>query len=140
VIGSFSATSTAEPFDLGGFVPLPVVTAPARNTNWDLHSISIDQARSGQSVELTLLRILAGGGLYEWTVVAPGPRRELKLPSLAKLAPDAALPVGSITVVTTLAHIAAVDGLDFDYGKLRYRQLAERGWNAYATDTILTQH
>jgi hypothetical protein len=40
-----------------------------------------------------------------------------------------------MAIVTSLAHI---DG--FDYGSLRYRQLAERGWNAYATDTFLTQH
>lgn len=140
VIGSFSATSTAESLDLGGFVPLPVVTYPLKNTKWDLGSLKLEQAQSGQSVELTILHILAGGGLYEWTAVAPGRRSELTLPNLAKLAPDAALPVGSITVVTTLAHIAPVDKVDFDYGKLRYRQLAERGWNAYATDTILTQH
>ncbi len=140
VIGSFSATSTANPLDLHGFVPLPVVTTPAKNTKWDLKSISLDQAQSGQSVELTIARIDAGGGLYEWTVVAPGRRGELKLPNLAKLAPDAALPVGSLTLVTTLAHIEPVDGVAFDYGKLRYRQLATRGWNAYATDTTLTQH
>jgi hypothetical protein len=73
--------------------------------------------------------------LYEWTLVAPGPQSELKLPSLAKLAPDAALPVGSISIETTLAHIT-----DFNYGSLRYRQLSERGWNAYATDVFLTQH
>jgi hypothetical protein len=54
---------------------------------------------------------------------------------LAKLAPDAALPGGSISIETTLAHIN-----DFNYGSLRYRQLSERGWNAYATDVFLTQH
>jgi len=51
------------------------------------------------------------------------------------LAPDAALPVGSLAIETTLAHID-----DFFYGSLRYRQLARRGWNAYATDTFYSQH
>jgi hypothetical protein len=40
-----------------------------------------------------------------------------------------------MAIVTSLAHIEG-----FDYGSLRYRQLAERGWNAYATDTFFTQH
>jgi hypothetical protein len=135
VIGNFSATSTSQPLNLGGFVPLPVLTSPPKNTKWDLSSLSLQQSKTGQSVDLTVVRIGAGEGLYEWTLVAPGPQSELKLPSLAKLAPDAALPVGSISIETTLAHIT-----DFNYGSLRYRQLSERGWNAYATDVFLTQH
>lgn len=135
VIGTFSATSTSEPLDLGGFVPLPVLTAPAKDTKWDLSSLSLTQTKGGQNVDLTVVRINAGDDLYTWTLVAPGPQSELKLPNLAQLAPDAALPIGSMTIEATLARIR-----DFDYGSLRYRQLAERGWNAYATDTFLTQH
>lgn len=135
VIGSFSATSTAEALNLGGFVPLPVLTSPAKNAKWDLSSLSLEQSQGGQNVSLTVVRINAGEGLYSWTLVAPGPRSELKLPNLAALAPDAALPVGSMAIETSLAHIE-----DFDYGSLRYRQLSERGWNAYATDTFFTQH
>jgi len=135
VIGAFSATSTSEPLDLGGFVPLPVLTAPAKNTKWDLGSLSLSQTKGGQNVDLTVVHVNAGDGLYTWTLVAPGPQSELKLPNLAKLAPDAALPGGSMSIETTLARIN-----DFNYGSLRYRQLAERGWNAYATDTFLTQH
>jgi hypothetical protein len=59
----------------------------------------------------------------------------LALPDLTKLAPYAALPVGSMAIETTLAHITG-----FDYGSLRYRQLTANGWNAYATDTFFTQH
>jgi hypothetical protein len=135
VIGSFSATSTSERLNLGGFVPLPVLTAPLKNTKWDLSSLSLEQSLGGQNVDLTVVRIIAGEGLYSWTLVAPGPQSELKLPNLAQLAPDAALPVGSMAIETTLAHIEG-----FDYGSLRYRQLSERGWNAYATDTFFTQH
>ncbi len=135
VIGSFSATSTAAPLDLGGFVPLPVLTTPAPNSKWDMRSLVINQAKDGQRVDLTVVTVQAGGGLYEWTLVAPGPREELTLPDLAALAKDAALPVGSLKVFTSLAHIEG-----FDYGSLRYRELSSRGWNAYATDTNYTQH
>ncbi|MDF3070102.1 MAG: hypothetical protein K0R38_5703 [Polyangiaceae bacterium] len=135
VIGSFSATSTAQTLNLGGFVPLPVVTSPAPNRKWDLGSLVIQQAKDGQAVDLTVVRVEAGGGLYEWTIVAPGPRETVKLPDLKALAPDAALPVGSLKIRTTLARIK-----DFDYGKLRYRQLDSRGWNAYATDLNYTEH
>jgi hypothetical protein len=135
VIGSFSATSTSEPLGLGGFVPLPVVTSPAADSKWDLLSLSLQAAKGGQSVDLTVVNIVAGDGLYGWTLVAPGARESLALPDLAKLNPDAALPGGSMSLQTTLAHIE-----DFDYGSLRYRQLAERGWNAYATDSIFTEH
>jgi len=135
VIGSFSATSTSETLNLGGFVPLPVLTSPPKNSKWDMRSLTLQPSVGGQSVDLTVVRINAGEGLYTWTLVAPGPQSELKLPNLDALAPDAALPVGSMAIETTLAHIEG-----FDYGSLRYRQLSERGWNAYATDTFLTQH
>lgn len=135
VIGSFSAVSTAQPLDLGGFVPLPVLVAPAKNTKWDLSSLTLEQSPAGERVDLTIVHVEAGGGLYRWTIVAPGPRDQLMLPNLRALDPAAALPVGSMMIHATLAHI---DG--FDYGSLRYRQLAERGWNAHATDSFLTQH
>jgi IPT/TIG domain len=135
VIGSFSATNTSRTLDLGGFVALPVVTSPAPNTTWDMRSLVIDRAKNGQRVDLTVVRIQAGGGLYEWTLVAPGAPKELELPDLAALNREAALPVGSLKVFTSLAYIDA-----FDYGDLRYRQLDTRGWNAYSTDTNYTQH
>jgi IPT/TIG domain len=135
VIGSFSAVSTAEQLDLGGFVPLPVLTMPAKDTRWDLRRLDLTQTTASQPVDLTVVRVTAGGGLHEWTIVAPGPRTQLSLPDLAELDPGAALPRGSIEIETTLAHIR-----DFNYGTLRYRELTPRGWNAYATDTNYTQH
>jgi hypothetical protein len=135
VIGSYSATSTSEPLDLGGFVPLPLLTAPTKNTKWDLGSLTLQQSPAGKRVDLTVVRIEAGQGLYAWTLVAPGPRETLTLPDLGALDPGAALPVGSMRVTASLAHIEG-----FNYGALLYRQLAERGWDAYATDTFFTQH
>jgi len=134
----FSATSTDQPLTLGGFVPLPVVTFPKTNAAWDLSQLALAPVQGGNSVQLTVVRIDGGSGLYEWTLVAPGASQQLPLPNLAKLAPEAALPVGNLSIQTTLAHIEDVNG--FDYGKLRYRQLAPRGWNAHATDTIYTHH
>jgi hypothetical protein len=92
-----------------------------------------------------VVRLGAGEGLYSWTLVAPGRQSKLTLPSLEQLAPDAALPVGSISIDVSLAHIIPGDesrnkDRSFDYGRLRYRQLSERGWNAYATDSFLSQH
>ncbi len=135
VIGSFSSTSSAEPLNLGGFVPVPQLVEPLKNVKWDMKKLTLKSAPGAQSVELTVVDIQAGGGLYYWTIVAPGAREVLALPNLAELAPDAALPQGSLAIQATYAHIA-----DFDYGKLRYRQLAARGWNAYATDRFLSQH
>ncbi len=112
-----------------------MVTSPAKNSKWDLSSLTLEQSPAGKRVDLTVVKVEAGGGLYTWTLVAPGPRSELKLPDLSALAPDAALPVGSMTIQASLAHIEG-----FDYGSLRYRELGPRGWNAYATDTFLTQH
>jgi IPT/TIG domain len=135
VIGSYSATSTAQTLNLGGFVPLPVVTTPAPNSKWDLRTLVIQQAKNGKRVDLTVVRVQAGGGLYEWTLAAPGSPSKLELPDLTQLSQDAALPVGSLKVFTSLAHIEG-----FDYGSLRYRELSSRGWNAYATDTNYTEH
>jgi hypothetical protein len=138
VIGSFSAISTSEPLDLGGFVPLPVLTAPSADLKWDMRSLTLQQSPAGQRVTLTVVHVLGGGGLYDWTIVAPGPRDTLALPNLAELAPGSQLPAGSVQIVTTLAHID--DDPEFHYGSLRYRELAPRGWNAYATDTNFRQH
>jgi hypothetical protein len=135
VIGSFSTTSSAERLNLGGFVPLPVLLTPVKNTNWDLRTLELAAITPSKRVDLTVIDVEAGGGLYFWRIVAPGAREQLVLPDLEALAPDAALPVGSLRINTTFAHIQ-----DFVYGKLRYRQLARRGWTAYATDTNLSQH
>jgi hypothetical protein len=136
VIGYFPAVSTAESHNLGGFVPMPVLAAPAKGMNWDLSSLTLEEPPAGgQSIELTIVHIQAGGELYKWTIVAPKARTDFALPSLHELAPDGALPGGSMRIFATYAHID-----DFDYGSLRYRQLAPRGWNAYAVDTFVTQH
>ncbi|HKY37511.1 MAG TPA: IPT/TIG domain-containing protein [Polyangiaceae bacterium] len=135
VIGSFSTTSTAQPLDLGGFVPLPILVSPAKSTKWDMSSLTLEPSPGGERVDLTVIKIKAGQGLYNWTVVAKGPRRELELPDLGALDPAAALPIGSVVIQVSLARIDA-----FDYGSLRYRQLTDRGWNAHATDYFLTQH
>jgi hypothetical protein len=135
VISSFSAVSTAQPLNLGGFLPLPVLVSPPENTKWDLSSLTLEQSAPGERVDLTVLHVLAGGDLYDWTIVAPGATSVLTLPDLRALDPEAALPVGSMAILATFARIEG-----FDYGSLRLRQLAPRGWNAYASDLFYTQH
>jgi hypothetical protein len=136
VIGAFSTTNSGLRPDLGGFVPVPFLTTPAKDENWDFRAISLAPDPTKRPVDLTVVRIQAGAGLYEWTLVAPGRRDELVLPDLGQLAPAAALPGGSISIVPTLARIRT----GFKYGTLRYRELAARGWSAYASDTFYTQH
>jgi hypothetical protein len=135
VIGSYSAVSTAQPLDLGGFLPLPVLVSPPKSGKWDLSSLKLEQSEIGERVDLTVVHVLAGGELYDWTIVAPGARSELVLPDLSALDPEAALPVGSMAIHATFARIEG-----FDYGSLRMRQLTPRGWNAYASDLFYTQH
>ncbi len=40
-----------------------------------------------------------------------------------------------VSVTVTLAHIAG-----FDYGNLKYRQLATRGWDAYSRDVFFVSY
>jgi hypothetical protein len=135
VIGRFATTSSSEPLDLGGFVPLPVITEPAANEPWDLQRLLVAATASEEPVDLTVIEIKAGGGLSTWTLVAPGAREEIVLPNLRELDPKGALPGGLLTIRVTHARIS-----DFVYGSLRYRELAARGWNAHATDVVYSRH
>ena len=70
----------------------------------------------------------SGGGLGSWTIATPG-TKQITLPDVAALGDDYGVYAGPVTLQVTAALIR-----DFDYGQLRYRQLAPRGWDAYATD------
>jgi hypothetical protein len=131
VIGNFSSTTSNEVLNLGGFVPLPVLEEPASGGKWDLSALRLSLSPKGERVDLTVVEIEAGGGLVRWTLAAPGPRSELVLPDLKALDEQAGLPVGTLDLTVSLAHIP-----EFDYGSLRYRELAPRGWFAYAQDSI----
>lgn len=135
VLSSFSSTTSGPQRLPGGFVPVPFLSSPAPDKTWDFRALRLESAPE-KGVDLTVVRVQAGSGLYEWTLVAPGRREELTLPDLKQLAPEAALPGGSITIAPTLARV----GAGFDYGRLRYRELSPRGWSAYASDTFFTQH
>jgi len=136
VLGTFVTQSSSNVPNIGAFVPVPFLTEPAANQTWDFGSIVLETAPSAVPVDLTVVRVLAGDGLYEWTVVGKGDRDEFDLPDLKALAPDAALPHGSLTIVPTRAYVRE----DFDYRKLRYRELTTRGWMSYASDTFYTQY
>jgi hypothetical protein len=86
-------------------------------------------------VELSLLEIQSGGGLVSWMIAAPAGVTSTKLPDLFALDPELGLIQGPVTIALTAAHIE-----EFDYGSLRYRQLDDRGWHAYATDLFYAHY
>jgi hypothetical protein len=75
--------------------------------------------------------VASSGGLVTWRIVAPGPRDEVRVPDLRVIDPDLGLVPGPIVIEVTEARVD-----NFDYGTVRYRQLAQRGWRAYAQDAF----
>ena len=101
---------------------------PADNGAWTGTELAWAWLPGGESVDLSVLTLSTGGGLVNWTVAAPPGVTQTKLPDLSQLGLGLS---GPITIGVSVAHI-----VDFDYGSLRYRQLGDRGWNAYATDVF----
>jgi hypothetical protein len=66
-----------------------------------------------------------------WRIVAPGAPTEVRVPDLRVIDPELALVRGPIVVQVTEARID-----NFEYGAIRYRQLAPRGWRAHAQDAF----
>jgi hypothetical protein len=136
ITASLAFTSTAETVSLDPFVEIPALTTPSSGS-WNGTNLAWGATPGGASTELTVLNIQSAGGLRNWLVAVPGPLEAAKVPDLAALSStlgeDLALIPGALTISVTRAHIEA-----FDYGTLRYRQLDDRGWNAYATDVFFS--
>ena len=113
-----------------GFMEVPLLDTPSQNSAWDGQTLSTSSAPGGPDADLTLFDIDTGGGLSTWTVVMPRGVSSGTLPDIATLG-DVGAPAGPVTVTVSRARI---DG--FDYGALRYRQLASRGWDAYSIDVF----
>jgi len=83
-------------------------------------------------VDLTVVTVGSGNGLVTWTIVAPGAKTDFTVPDISKL------PAGNFGLVSggieTTVNVARID--QFEYGKLRYGQLGQGAWNAYATDAL----
>lgn len=141
ILGLVGTTSPNGPSKLGGFVEVPTLDVPAQGSAWNGRDLSASFAPGGPEVDLTLFDVQSGGGLSTWEVTAPRGVTSVRLPDLALL-PNVANVAnvanvdaisGPITITVTRAKI---DG--FDYGSLRYADLAPRGWDAYATDVFQT--
>ena len=135
VVGLLSAKDTSEPLLINQFVQVPKLTTPAPNTTWDGKGLSATRAPGGSAVDLFVYDIESGGGLIAWKVIAPGSAESFHLPDLNALSPDLGLSPGPLTITVNAARID-----NFVYGALRYRDIAQRGWTAYATDVFFASY
>lgn len=131
VMGLLATTLSGQQLPVNGFVEIPELSTPADNGAWNGIDLGWSVPPGGGSVELSVIELQSGGGLVSWTVAAPAGVSQVELPELSALGSELGLIPGPVTIALTAAHIDA-----FDYGSLRYRQLDDRGWNAYATDVF----
>ena len=125
VTAALATTVSGPAIPISDFVEVPKLLIPADNGAWTGTELAWAWLPGGESVDLSVLTLSTGGGLVNWTVAAPPGVTQTKLPDLSQLGLGLS---GPITIGVSVAHI-----VDFDYGSLRYRQLGDRGWNAYAT-------
>lgn len=108
---------------LGGFLPIPIVPgspfAPFGGTHFSVSNAG--------GCSLIVTRLVSGGGLVGWTVVAPGGSTVVDLPSLAALPTDFDLRSGALAVRVTCARVD-----NFSYDRMRLGQATEPAWAAFA--------
>ncbi|MEO7036942.1 MAG: IPT/TIG domain-containing protein [Polyangiaceae bacterium] len=131
VVGLVSAKTTSDPLVIDQFVQVPSLTTPAPNAAWNGTALASQRAPGGSPVDLVVYSIASAGGLINWTVVAPDSSAAFNLPDLNALSPDLGISHGALTITVNAAHIS-----NFSYGALRYRDITQRGWTAYATDVF----
>ncbi len=125
-------TTGSAPLALGGFLPVPQLAEPSTGP-WDGKRVRFATAPQATTANLVKLTVSSGNGLVAWTIVAPGGTREASLPDLAALPGPDPLGLTRGPIVSTL-QIARIDG--FDYGRVRYGQLASGAWSAYGVDAL----
>jgi hypothetical protein len=135
VVGLLSAKDTSEPLLLDQFMHVPKLTAPAPNSKWDGTGLASTRAPGGSAADLFVYDVESAGGLIAWKVIAPGTSESFNLPDLRALGPDLGLSPGPLTITVNAARID-----NFVYGALRYRDIAQRGWTAYATDVFYASY
>ncbi|MEI9951420.1 MAG: IPT/TIG domain-containing protein [Pseudomonadota bacterium] len=135
VVGLLSAKDTSKPLVIDNFVQVPKLTAPAPNSTWDGTGLAATRAPGGSAVDLFVYDVESAGGLIAWKVIAPGSSESFSLPDLKALGPDLGLSPGPLTITVNAARID-----NFVYGALRYRDIAQRGWTAYATDVFYASY
>jgi hypothetical protein len=135
VVGLVSAQDTSQPLLIDQFVQVPQLQTPAPNSTWDGTALASTRAPGGSEVDVFVYEIESGGGLSAWKVIAPGSAEEFSLPDLKAVGDDLALSPGPLTITVNAARIN-----NFTYGALRYRDIAQRGWTAYATDVFFASY
>jgi hypothetical protein len=127
VIASRVTSTPAAPIGLGGFVNVPELTEPARNTAWNARDLEVNHAPGGKEADLTIVDIVNDGGLSTWMVVAPRGVTRVRLPDIGALG----VAPGPVTLNVTRASLDS-----FVYGSLRYGQLGSGSFRAYALDAF----
>ncbi|HEX2670984.1 MAG TPA: hypothetical protein VHM25_08930, partial [Polyangiaceae bacterium] len=135
VVGLVSAQDTSQKLLIDRFVQVPKLTTPVPNSTWDGKGLASTRAPGGSDVDLFVYDVESGGGLVSWKVIAPGQAETFNLPDLNAVGPDLGLSPGPLTITVNAARID-----HFVYGALRYRDIAQRGWTAYATDVFFASY
>jgi hypothetical protein len=131
VLAARVTSTPTKPLPLGGFVNVPDLVTPARNTAWDARDLEVTAAPGGADADLTMIDVTSDGGLTDWLVVAPRGVTKVRLPDLGSLG----VAGGPVTIGVTRANIDA-----FVYGSLRYGQLGTGTFHAYALDSFQVHH
>jgi hypothetical protein len=127
-VAQIATTESNAPVVVGGFLPVPVMHAPATGS-WNGTHVSLD---ASGTVDLEELVVSSGNGLVTWTILAPGGATSFDLPDLSALPGKVGLVRGEIR---TTGYVARING--FSYAKLRYGQITTGAWNAYAVDAAI---
>ncbi len=122
------ATSVASTVDAGPFVGIPILAEPASGALWDGRNLTWSFGEGGSTVDLSVVDIVAQGGLVHWKIVSPGGAREIEVPDLSELG----APIGPVyAAMQFIVTGGRIDG--FDYRELRYRDLRTQNMDAFAT-------
>ncbi len=129
VVSRVRTTTSSDPVAVAGFLGVPVLSEPGNGAWTGTH---VEYTGAQGAVDISVSRVVSGGGLVTWTVVAPGAARSFDVPDLASLPGD---PVGLRRgAITTTMYVARLEG--FSYGRLRSRDLGQGAWSAHAFDTL----
>jgi hypothetical protein len=123
-------TDTNAPVVVGGFLGIPVPGQPGTGT-WN--GTHVELTGGAGVVDLTVLTVGSGGGLSTWTMVAPGLATSFDVPDLAAVPSPDQLGLYRGEIATTV-YVARIDG--FTYENLRYGNMSQGSWNAYAFDSL----
>jgi hypothetical protein len=130
VVSRVRTTEANVPFTLGGFLGIPVLGQPGAGA-WNGTHVQFSGVTGVPS--LTMVTVTSGGGLVQWIIVAPGAATSFDVLDPNSIPSPDSLGLVRGEVVTSV-YVAYID--QFSYGKLRYGQLQQAAWNAWASDFL----